>query len=62
MIKTNNGKVSLYDALDAASISIWWWKAHKSWFLERFPHIRIESDPESVHPIKYLVDMEVMDI
>lgn len=60
MIKINDGKVSLYDALDAQNISIWWWKAHKSWFMERFPYIRLESDPDQEHPIKYLVNMEML--
>jgi len=60
-IKSADGKIALYDALDAENISIWWWKAHKSWFLERFHYIRIEADPDEEHPVKYLVNTEVVD-
>ena len=59
-IKSNDGKISLYDALDADNISIWWWKAHKSWFMERFPYIRLEFDPDTEHPMKYLVNTEMI--
>jgi len=62
IIKSAGGRIALYDALDAENISMYWWKDHKSWFLERFPYIRIESDQEEQHPIKYLVNTEVMDI
>lgn len=60
-IKGADGKIALYDALDLENISIWWWKAHKVWFLERFPYIRIDSDPDAQHPIRYLVNTEVFD-
>ena len=61
IIKSAGGRIALFDALDAENISIYWWKDHKSWFLERFPYIRIESDPEAEHATKYLVNMEVYD-
>ena len=61
VIKSAGGRIAIHDALDAENISVYWWKDHKSWFLHRFPYIRIESDPEAEHPTKYLVNMEVMD-
>lgn len=60
MIKINEGKISLHDALDTQNISIWWWKAHKSWFMERFPYIRLETDSETESSIKFLVNTEII--
>ena len=61
IIKSAGGRIALHDALDAENISLSWWKDHKSWLFERFPYIRIESDPDEAHPIKYLVNIEVYD-
>ena len=61
IIKTAGGRIALNEALNTENISIYWWKDHKSWFLETFPYIRIEFDPEEQRPIKYLVNTEVFD-
>ena len=60
-IKSSGGRISLHDALDLDNISLWWWKDHKTWFLERFPYIRIDFDAEEEHPIKYFVNTEMID-
>lgn len=60
-IKVSDGRIAVHDVLDQENISLWWWKDHKSWFLERFPYIRIEFDSEEEHPIKYFINTEMID-
>ena len=58
-IKSAGGRIALNEALNVENISVYWWKDHKSWFLETFEYIRIETDPDQERPKKYLVNMEV---
>lgn len=58
-IKSAGGRIAVNEALNIENISVYWWKDHKSWFLETFDYIRIESDPEEERPKKYLVNIEV---